>query len=323
MRAAATPTLYAGFDDPALADFDWDAALAAGPTDTVFLTREYQRAWWSAFGRGRLLLIGADGFLAPLFADGGMVFLTGSGGSDYLDLIGDPAPDALAAALDAARTATPDFLGFRFYHLPEGSPTAGRLAVAARALGLTLVEEESLGAPVLDLADAEAARAALGKKSVKRHTAALRRDGPLELRHLSDGAAIEPLLEVLFEQHRARWAGTAHPSLFEDPAQRAFYRELVRRAADTGWLRWSEVVWDGRTVACHLGFARRGVWLWYKPAFDPALSKRSPGEVLLGSMLEAAVAEGARAFDFGLGEEPFKRRFATRVPQVTTWGLYP
>lgn len=319
----ATVTLYDGFDDPALADWDWDGALASGPTDTVFLTRAYQRAWWRALGRGSLLLIGTDGLLAPLFADGGMVFLTGSGGSDYLDLIGDPAPGAIEAALDAAREATPEFVGFRFYHVPEGSPTPARLAVAADALGLTLVEEESLPTPVLDLTDAEAAREALGKKSLRRREAWLRNHGLLELRHLSDGGTIEPLLDSLFEQHRARWAGTASPSLFEDPRQREFYRGLVREAADAGWLRWSDVRWDGRIVACHLGFARNGTWLWYKPAFDPGLAKRSPGEVLLKSMLEAAVGEGARVFDFGLGDEPFKRRFATRVPRVRTWGLYP
>jgi CelD/BcsL family acetyltransferase involved in cellulose biosynthesis len=53
------------------------------------------------------------------------------------------------------------------------------------------------------------------------------------------------------------------------------------------------------------------------------LAKRSPGEVLLRQLILAAVDEGATTFDFGLGEEPFKARFANRVEQVRTWSLCP
>ena len=62
---------------------------------------------------------------------------------------------------------------------------------------------------------------------------------------------------------------------------------------------------------------------WQKPAFAIDLARRSPGEVLLRQLLLAAIAEGATVFDFGLGDEPFKHRFATRIRHVHTWGLYP
>jgi CelD/BcsL family acetyltransferase involved in cellulose biosynthesis len=39
--------------------------------------------------------------------------------------------------------------------------------------------------------------------------------------------------------------------------------------------------------------------------------------------LLAAVTEGVHTFDFGLGDEAFKHRFANRVVNVRTWGLYP
>ena len=39
-------------------------------------------------------------------------------------------------------------------------------------------------------------------------------------------------------------------------------------------------------------------------------------------LLLAAVEEGARTFDFGLGDEAFKARFANKVHKVRTVGLY-
>ena len=74
-------------------------------------------------------------------------------------------------------------------------------------------------------------------------------------------------------------------------------------------------------VAFHFGMSFNGSFLWYKPSFDLALARRSPGEVLLRQLLLAAQAEAAHTFDFGLGDEPFKYRFATDVPRVRTWTL--
>jgi CelD/BcsL family acetyltransferase involved in cellulose biosynthesis len=64
-----------------------------------------------------------------------------------------------------------------------------------------------------------------------------------------------------------------------------------------------------------------GSFLWYKPSFQISLARRSPGEVLLRQLLLTAYAEGAATFDFGIGDEPFKYRFASTVPHVRTWTL--
>ncbi|MBM3499909.1 MAG: GNAT family N-acetyltransferase, partial [Armatimonadetes bacterium] len=161
------------------------------------------------------------------------------------------------------------------------------------------------------------------KKSLLRHERALARNGCLEVRHLREPDVVRPYLPPFFEQHVARWDATPYPSLFRDPLQRRFYERLVDGAAEAGWLRLACVMWNERPIAFHFGSCYRGSYLWYKPSFDIALTKWSPGEVLLRHLLLAAIDEGAHTFDFGLGDEPFKRRFATHFPQVRTWGLYP
>ena len=308
----------------------WHAAAARGDTWSVFQEPHWLRCWWDVYGRGDLLIVSAWHeerliAIAPLFVDGEMAFFVGSGGSDYLDFIGDAtAPGVTEAILEVVLARVPGLLGFRFYHVPDASRTGQRLRGAAARLRLECVDEGELAAPVLDLGPhGEAGLAAAQKKSLMRHERGFSRLGTLAVRHLRRADEILPRLDAFFDQHQRRWQGTGHPSLFHDSVHQAFYRRLAAGADDEGWLRFTSVEFDGRPIACHFGFSHRGRYLWYKPSFEIALARQSPGEVLLRQLLLAAVEEQATLFDLGLGDEAFKRRFASRVPLVRTWGLYP
>jgi len=320
--------LFDDFADPALSRLDWRGLLASGDSDTVFLTWEWQRTWWEVFGRGKLLLVLAeqDGravACAPLFCDEGMVFFVGSGGSDYLDFVGDVGKgEVLPAMLEAARGQAPGFLGFRFYHVPDRSHTGCLLRRAAATTGMICYDEGELPAPALTLAP-DALQQAVHKKSLVRHENYYRRTGLLTVQHFSESRAIRPHLEEFFEQHATRWAVTDYPSLFTDPRQREFYVRLMEVAGEAGWLRFTRLDWNARPIAFHYGFCYHGSYMWYKPSFDIAQAQHSPGEVLIRQLLLAAYAEDAHTFDLGLGDEPFKDRFADHVESVRTWGLYP
>ncbi len=327
--ATITTRLLRGFDDPSFDSAAWQRVLASGRSDVVFLTWQWQSAWWESFQRGELLLIAAerDGevlALAPFFAEAGMVYFVGSGGSDYLDFIGDISdPETLDSLLVEARGRVPDFIGFLFYHVPDNSETGTRLQRAAARLDLTIFDEGDMPAPALEIAkNTDAAEAAARRKSLLRHERFFSRSGSLKVQQLTDGEEILPHLHEFFAQHRDRWNGTPTPSLFAEESQQRFYRNLTRAAAREGWLRFTRLDWQGRPIAFHFGFCYRGRFLWYKPAFSIDLARHSPGEVLLRQLLLAALAEGAHTFDFGLGDEEFKSRFATRVDRVRNWGLY-
>lgn len=317
-----------GFDDLSFGPADWARLLDRGQTNTVNLTWAWQRSWWNTFARGQLLLIVAekDGqpvALAPLFADGDMVFNLCP--EDALDFVGDVSdPDVLDAILENARNQLPKFLGFRFYFVPDTSRTGAHLQAAAARLGLVCTDEGALPSPWIDIASQpDTAAACTRKKSLLRHERGLAREAPLEILHLRDGAAILPHLEEFFDQHIARRAATPHPSLFLNPAQRDYYRRLALQIGPSGWLRFTRMSWKGRPIAFHFGLCYHGRYLFGIPSFDPALADRSPGEVLLRHLLLAALQEGARSFDFGIGDEPYKYRFATHSLQLRTWGLYP
>src|SRR5205823_4616775 len=84
--AAVRAGVLEGFDDPTLGPAAWEDLLGRGESPVVFLTWHWQRSWWDSFGRGQLLLIVVESqgrvvALAPLFAEAGMIFFVGSGGS--------------------------------------------------------------------------------------------------------------------------------------------------------------------------------------------------------------------------------------------------
>lgn len=322
--------LLSGFTDPMLSPEDWNALQCKGSGNTVFMSWHWQKTWWEVFGRGELLLLLAlkndqPVSIAPLFADGGMLFFVGSGGSDYLDFIGDTSdPEIIKGLLQLAIENAPGLLGCRFYHIHASSSTQQTLDTVAKKLGWDCFDEGGMACPVLAIKDFhEKAKAATEKKSLLRHEGWFKRNGGIEVQHYSDSNNILPHLDAFFEQHIARWSATPYPSLFLDPLQRSFYKRLCETASEAGWLRFTIVYWQQQAIAFHFGMHYNRNFLWYKPTFDITLAKHSPGEVLLRQLLLKAMEEEADHFDFGLGDEAFKNRFASSTPTVTNIGLYP
>jgi len=73
------------------------------------------------------------------------------------------------------------------------------------------------------------------------------------------------------------------------------------------------VLFNGAPLAFHFGFEYRRRFIWYKPTFDVQFASRSPGEVLIKFLLEDAIEKKLEEFDFTVGSESFKYRFANRI----------
>jgi CelD/BcsL family acetyltransferase involved in cellulose biosynthesis len=327
--AAATGVQIRVLDDldtPALDGQRWNALLAAGPTDVVFLTHEWQCLWWQARGDERLAVVLAerDGeqlALAPLFAVEGSISLVGSGGSDYLDFIGGPDEALLAAMLGAARDAAPGFSAIELYHVPVESPTTALLPGVAARLGLELHREEAPGAPYADLADAALVERLTARRSVRKEEARMRRAGSLRVREAA-AEELEPLVELFLEQHAARWRPAGEES-FERRGSREFVHAVARAGHRGGWARLTLLEWRGQPAAIDISLTRGATQLSWLVSRDPAIRDHSPGRVLGAHVVREAVRAGKRRFDFGLGEEDYKLRDVSGVTRLANWFLYP
>jgi hypothetical protein len=148
-----------------------------------------------------------------------------------------------------------------------------------------------------------------GRKSLRRHQNKLGRRGLTRLEAV-DEVNRPRALQRLFDQHIARRTAVGDDSLFLNPLNRAFYRELTGHPDFPEFGDFQVLKAGNDDAAFHVGLRNRKTFIWYKPTFDLNLESEGPGEVLLKLLFEHAHGIGASYFDFSRGEEAFKLRFA-------------
>jgi len=219
----------------------------------------------------------------------------------------------LEALLEEICTRSEAFYRINLSHFPSHSPNQARTLEYFKSRGAKISVEVQAHALTRILGDGQADLKAANKSSLKRHTGFFQKSGDLRFHQCASETEILGYLERFFEQHKARWARTDSPSQFLDPAQQTFYRELVRELFPCGWLRFDVVLFNGAPLAFHFGFECQRRFIWYKPTFDVRFASRSPGEVLIKFLLEDAIKKKLEEFDFTVGAESFKYRFANRT----------
>jgi CelD/BcsL family acetyltransferase involved in cellulose biosynthesis len=324
-----TVRVFATFDHPAIAPTVWSKLLVEGDTDASCLTWHSLRQWWLDNERPnglRLILAVQDGHpkaIAPLFIENGMAMnLCPVNGLDFVGDVSDPM--VLDAILSTASNEVADFVGLRLYYVPDVSRTGKLLKMAADRFGCDCFLEDEQASPIIDIqGKTEMALACTRKKTLLRRERQLRHEGTLDIHHFCEADDVLPQLDTFFEQHIARWAETTTPSRFRDPAQRDSFRLRTKDLAVAGCLRFSRLDWNGRPIAFHRGTCYKGCYRYGRTTFAPDMAAYSPGSVLMRHLLLAALEEHAHTFDFGIGDEPYKYRYATDVIRLQTWGIYP
>jgi CelD/BcsL family acetyltransferase involved in cellulose biosynthesis len=319
----AQARLCQNLNDPPLGRAAWNRLLAQSETRSVFLTWQWLATWWECFGEGATLFAFAverDGELvgvAPLAVrrEHGqrIVEFLGMGSSDYCDVIAtaDDKPVVVRAVMEALLKRRDRWDRIRLRYLPAASSTAGILASLPLPSGWQIVQEVESTCPALSIESSRPfAEACARKKSLVRHARYFERLAPLRFRHVLDPDEILDRLPDFIEQHRDRRFMAGDHSIFDDPRHRRFYERMIPAMLEGGALRFGVLEWRDEVLAYHLGFFHDGVFTWYKPTFNVDWARYSPGEVLLKALLEAALETDVRVFDFTVGDEAFKERFA-------------
>ncbi len=299
----------------------WAALRPDGRADSIFQTREWLAAWTEVFGSSRQFwTLGVrDGDtivgLAQLMlqqTDRGHRELQFAAGthSDYGDFLcaGSPA-QPLEAIGRVLREHGADWDSFYVRNVPTQSPTFTALPAAMRAAGLHCFHESLVSCPAL-LLDAGRGAAILGKYSVRRPLQRLQRAGRVNFKLLGTPAEIGSYLPLFFAQHQQRWRSGAVRSPFADARYRSWFEALALVMQERGWLHFSVLELDALPVAFHFGFRHGGKLVWYKPSYSVEHASLSPGIALVAYLIRDALDSGCTEFDFTIGNEPFKQRFA-------------
>jgi CelD/BcsL family acetyltransferase involved in cellulose biosynthesis len=321
------PTIVSSIDQVGLNPQRWNTLARESPTSTIFQTYQWLASWEKTFGHQceplYVVVPTSDGAtiegIAPLMVTKGflgqrVVRFVGDGRADYGDLLFPTSRlDVVKRLLDQLWGAKDRWDCLLLNSIPSESPTLAAIEEFCRRYGCRLLQRELYPSPTLLIkGKEEEAWKLFNRYSLRRRQNYFQRQGELRFKAIR-GLDVMNHLDGFFTQHIARWAGTKTPSLFLEEKNRQFYRELARAFCETGWLVFSMVEWKGRPLAMHMGFDYQGRFMWYKPSFDQAYAKHSPGLVLLRYLIGYAIEQKCEEFDFSIGDEPFKRRFANHV----------
>jgi CelD/BcsL family acetyltransferase involved in cellulose biosynthesis len=101
----------------------------------------------------------------------------------------------------------------------------------------------------------------------------------------------------------------------------AFFRDMARAMFDAGWLQLSFLEIGGARAATYLNFTYGDSVLVYNSGLDPMqFAHLSPGQVLLGRLIERAIQQRRRAFDFLQGDEEYKHKLGGK--DLKLYSLY-
>jgi len=303
---------------------EWDDLLTRSASDTVFLTWDWLWTWWETYGAGVepcVATVRENGRLvaaAPCKIEErrryGLTFrqleFIGTGRAvcpDFLDFViaggreAELAP-VLAEALESAR----GWDKLALTDVPEDSRVLGPLTARLGAGGLRPRSEVACVCPYLPLPATWAELEAQLTHNFRRNHRKKRRRLGAVLVPWQDGDDVRAAIATLAQLHQERMETSGRGGNFRRPDYRAFHERFAERAARRGWLYIALLERDGKPIAARYGFLYRGTYYAYQSGFDPAVADDSPGEVLLGMVIEDLIGRGVREFNFLRGAQPHK-----------------
>lgn len=304
----------------------WEGLQARSASPNVFLTFDWAAAWWRHLGAGRRLRIlvlgdgGAEGivqlFEGPVWrrwTPFRRIQIVGTGLSDRLDFLvpGDPTASVERAFSHLLQPPVSwDLIDLR--EIPEQSPTIEAVRAACARLGLEFemaLDSESPYFPI----DADWETFFATRFGRERRSQMRRKARRLEasanptftiVDSMPEGSnALARLMEV--KQHD-QYRGEDRNSIFASAEKRAFFADVAARFSLRGWLHVGVLDLGEKPAAFRFSFQHAGIYYDYYHGFDRRLSAMSPGQALLGYMMEDCFRRGLREVDLLRGTEPWK-----------------
>ena len=269
-------------------------AAAGGP----FPRREFLEAWWDRRGAGELLHADTGDSLVVLTVGDGIVEFAGEADlTDYHTPLGSPDVPALANAT----FELPGGYRLQLDSLPKEACNA--VCASLQSVGLLPVAEQHAVSAVLRLPPSfDEYLMSLGKK--ERHELRRKRRrfeserGTTTLERRTGREAVH-----LFADLHRRSSGDK--GSFMTGTIEQFFYELHDRVGGV-----IDVLVDasGTVASAVFLFESESETFLYNSAFDPDIGHLSPGNVMLSHLIEQAIQQEHRVFDFLKGEETYKFR---------------
>jgi CelD/BcsL family acetyltransferase involved in cellulose biosynthesis len=297
---------------------DWN--VLGSSVGSPFLTIQWLAAWWRAFGSGRFTCLvvrdGRDSLRAGACCrrlSGGRLAAAANTHSGDWDVVAvDPhARQVLWQALAGLGAGAVHLAGIRSRESLEEADQEFHTS------GYSTVQAPGVRSPYLELPESWDDLLASVSRNLRsqlgRRRRLLQREGRLVFRTTVGGEELERDLATFLRVESSGWKAGTGTSILSDPRTERLYMDFAKAAAAAGWLRLHFLELDGVPVAADLNCAFAGGMFLMKTGFDERYRRFSPGLVLRGEVLRAAVQEGASFYDFLGGPDSYKLRWTTEL----------
>ncbi len=327
---------YKSWDELALIRNAWEGLLAESPSRTIFLTWEWLKPWWDAFGEGRQIIA-----LAAWDEEGGLAGLAlltseqrrlvtgitlktlrllgdGSTDSDTLDFLvreGYEGPFA-KSVLDWCTQHKSEWDILERNTVPQTSVVAQELQNEFALRGWVCSQRENVHQIVALPRKWEEYLNSLSKNmraSVNSKMRRLEKRYQVQRRRCESVEELPEFLEQLFRMHGMRWKLLGQSGSFFLPARRRFYSEMARAFLDRGWLDFWLLELNGKPAAAEFGFHYGKTYYFLQTGFDPAYFADSVGFVLKAQIFRELIEQGMESYDFLGDDDPYKQRWAPQT----------
>lgn len=251
----------------------------------------------------------------------------GAAGSDYLDIVAHP--DAEIEAADAiANYLHHQNMVLECPQVLEDSYTRRLLRPRLQERGWKLSETRSNVCPVIGLAGHswDSYLKSLGSShryNFGRRLKNMRKMFRVSLERAASESQRRDALNTLVELHNMRWRERGGSDALGSPSLLSFHEEWTRLALEQDWLRLFVLTLDGKPAASLYGLKYGSVVYFYQSGFNPEYSRYSAGLVIMGMVIESAIAESAEEFDLLHGGEAYKALWSSNSRGLLRLELYP
>lgn len=298
----------------------WRELFARDAKRHVFASPEWNRVWWEEFGDGKDLLIltltAADDVVAicPLYrkVEDNKKILRWVGGIDLTDYLGpicdpDDRGEVADRLVEWLRTTDFEWDVFDAHNMPVPFGFTEFLVERADAAGFGFALQQEETAAILRLPsswdDYLASLDSKARHELKRKRRRIEREHPDTTVRAYTEETLEVDLKIFFEMHRGAEGMKGH---FMRPEIATFFERVARAFSDIGWLRLDFLEIGDTAVASTFGFELNDTLYLYNSAYEPDLSRLSPGLILVSELVSNSIERGLDVFDFLRGPERYK-----------------
>lgn len=320
----------------------WNRLVDEAKIDHPFLRHEWVRTWWECFkpsGRLHILIVkeGTDPIaIAPLMFDQGRVYgcpvrrLRGIANvyTERFDLIlTRRAKEACRVIWKflAAQADSWDMLELR--QIPEGARAAEYLRFWAFEDKFLLGQWHSSDGPYIPINKTwEAYTKTLSKKhlsNMRGRAKGLHRIGDVRHEIVTGGEELNSRLNEAFLLEAAAWKGKAGTAIMNEPDRLAFYRTLLTRAAEGGWLQLHFLTIEGKRIAVQFALLVHKKLYVLKSGYDPHYAPFAPSLLLCELMLRDAWKRQLVEVDFLGDAERWKLEWASHTRSHSWLFIFP